>query len=296
MHALQVVGSSANRFQVVHSHFYSMALSARRVAQNISAYHIHTEHSSNLVTKDPTMRPSRAGRRMLAKALRSVSELFVVSDSLATALNRQGFTRHMHVVPNPVDDALFWPRPKQPHDAVRLITVGSLIGRKDHQLLLEALAHLAGMTSRPIYLTVVGDGELRGQLEALATELDLARLVDFRGRLNRADVAELYRTSDIYVQASRAETFGVAVAEALMSGLPVVVRQAGGLTDEIREDQGIAVRNGSSREVAEALSQVIAKLDVYDGNLIAADARRCFSIDSVAGTISSIYAPYLRPS
>jgi glycosyltransferase involved in cell wall biosynthesis len=293
--AVEAVEAGSGDFQAVHSHFYSMAMPVVRLAGRISAYHLHTEHSSRLVVAGPELGPSGAGRRMLARAFRSIDEVFVVSDSLADALRSYGVARKLHVVPNPVDDSLFWPADDAVDDrVVRLVTVGSLIARKDHRLLLEAFALLTERSDRPVHLTIVGEGELRDELEMLAERLGLGVSVSFRGWLGRADIAALLRSSHVYVHTAQAETFGVAIAEAQLTGLPVVACAAGGLTSQILPNQGATVTRGSSRELMEALSEVINCLNRFDRQSIATYAKAAFSIDSVAATVSRIYAPYLH--
>jgi L-malate glycosyltransferase len=106
---------------------------------------------------------------------------------------------------------------------VVLTVVGSLIRRKGVDVLIRALAQVR--VARPasrVRLLVVGDGDQREELEALATSLGLADVVHFLGR--RSDVAAILRdATDVALSAAREEALPLNVLEAGFFGLPMVV-------------------------------------------------------------------------
>ncbi len=106
---------------------------------------------------------------------------------------------------------------------VVLTVVGSLIRRKGVDVLIRALAQVrAARPASRVRLLVVGDGDQRGELEALATSLGLADVVHFLGRRN--DVAAVLRdATDVALSAAREEALPLNVLEAGFFGLPMVV-------------------------------------------------------------------------
>jgi glycosyltransferase involved in cell wall biosynthesis len=103
-----------------------------------------------------------------------------------------------------------------------LMFVARLEPAKDHATLLRALAQVPSTR-----LALVGDGVLRGELEALAASLGIRERVHFLGR--RADVPQLLKLADVYVHSSHWEGFGIAAVEAMAAGVPVIASDVPGL-------------------------------------------------------------------
>jgi glycosyltransferase involved in cell wall biosynthesis len=100
-----------------------------------------------------------------------------------------------------------------------IVFIGMLIHRKGLDVLLKALANITQFSWR---LIIVGEGEKRQELSAMAQRLDIAKHVDFRGNLPNSEALALLRAADLFVLPTRNDTWGVVVNEALFSGIPVV--------------------------------------------------------------------------
>ncbi len=107
-----------------------------------------------------------------------------------------------------------------------LLYVACLEPQRDHANLSRALAQIPDAD-----LVLAGDGSLRAQLEAQAENLGVRSRVHFLGR--RMDVAELLKMADIYVHPAAFEGFGIAAAEALTAGKPVVAGDVPGLAQVV---------------------------------------------------------------
>lgn len=111
-------------------------------------------------------------------------------------------------------------------DGTRLLTVGTLTRRKGHDRLLAALATVPG----PWTLTCAGaarDPAWATLVARRASDLGLADRVTFAGDLAADALEALYATTDVVVQVAAYEAFGMAIAEAVARGLPVVTTAAG---------------------------------------------------------------------
>jgi glycosyltransferase involved in cell wall biosynthesis len=117
---------------------------------------------------------------------------------------------------------------------------------------LDVLLHsLVGRERELGHLTVVGDGPLRGQLEALANSLGLGRYVTWAG----ADpaVAPFLAAADGLVLASRLEGFPMVILEAGAAGLPVVATDVGGIGEALAGGRGIVVAPEDHRALADGM-------------------------------------------
>jgi glycosyltransferase involved in cell wall biosynthesis len=158
----------------------------------------------------------------------------VVCNSTATAraVIAAGYPPdRIQVIPNGIDlDRFCPPADRIPHQPFRLICVASLRPEKGVNRLVELLAPIL-QTGRFV-LTLVGDGPERAKVERTITRFGIQHAVRLCGA--QVDVVPLLQESDLYVSAAEVEGFGIAVAEAAATGLPVVCTAApGGLAEVV---------------------------------------------------------------
>jgi len=135
-----------------------------------------------------------------------------------------------------------------------LVAVGALIPRKRHHLAVEALALLPGTT-----LVVIGEGPERARLEALAARLGVRDRLRLLGNQTHAIIADWLGAADALVLVSQAEGLANAWVEALASGTPVVIGDAGGAGELLdRPEAGVIVAPDAAA-VAEGIRSVLAR-------------------------------------
>jgi glycosyltransferase involved in cell wall biosynthesis len=133
--------------------------------------------------------------------------------------------------------------------------VGRLAPIKNHGLLLDAAARLAGQ-GRAFHLAVVGGGPEEPALRARAAELGIADRVTFLGW--RRDLDRVYAGSDVVALTSRNEGTPVALIEALSAGRAVVSTDVGGVRDVLRGGElGLLVPPGDPEALAGALARLL---------------------------------------
>jgi glycosyltransferase involved in cell wall biosynthesis len=119
-------------------------------------------------------------------------------------------------------------------DAGALLCVAAVIPGKGHDVLLDALATLPDLPWRCLCAgRLDGDPAFADGLRRDVLDRGLADRVSFPGPLSGADLARSYRAADLLVLASRAETYGMVVTEALAHGLPVVATEVGGIPEAL---------------------------------------------------------------
>jgi len=156
--------------------------------------------------------------------------------------------------------------------AVALLAVGAVVPRKGYDLLVAALARLEHL---PWRLTIVGDcrrsPDMLRRLEADMARCGLAGRIRLRGALSADELASLYAASDVFVLPSRFEGYGMAFAEAIAHGLPVVGTRAGAIPDTVPSDAGVLVPPDDVEALAAALRRLIE--DTHERARLAAGAR-----------------------
>jgi len=181
-----------------------------------------------------------------ASAIHPVSEH--LKAELQTALPAIGASK-FHVIPNAVNLERFphVARALSPKAAkITLLGVASLIPAnariKRVDLVLEALADLKRQHPEVDWTyRHVGDGGRLKRLQDLALGLGIANNVTWLGAMGAEDLNREYASSDLFIQPSKTETFGIVVLEALHSGLPVVVSDIPAFEHWVTEDRGVRV-------------------------------------------------------
>jgi glycosyltransferase involved in cell wall biosynthesis len=141
---------------------------------------------------------------------------------------------------------------------VHLICVATVGPGKGHDLLIRALGSIANRNWR---LTCVGSVERYPATVQLLRDDIRAHSLDDRivltGEVDPARLAGLYDRSDLFVLATRHETYGMAVAEALARGLPVVGTDTGAIAKLVGDEAGIVVPPGNQHALAHALESAL---------------------------------------
>jgi glycosyltransferase involved in cell wall biosynthesis len=145
----------------------------------------------------------------------------------------------------------------------QLLCVGSVTPRKGHLLLVEALA---GLTHLDWQLHCAGsltrDPERATRLMERIEALGLAGRIRLLGELPPALLAGEYARADLFVLASLFEGYGMAFAEALAHGLPVLGTTGGAIADTVPAGAGLLVEPGSVRGLREALARLLTDADL----------------------------------
>lgn len=206
------------------------------------------------------------------RALAAVPLVIVTGECTRTALAGYGVEADRIALVQPGTD----PAPLSTGSdgpALQLLTVATLTRRKGHDVLFRALATLP---RQGWHLTCVGSlGREPSTVEALRACLrdeDLEAMVTLAGDVTDEQLEEHYRTTDLFVLATHHETYGMAVAEALAHGLPVVSTTDQAIRELVGEEAGLLVKPGDTRELSNALARLVGNAALRAD--LAAGARR----------------------
>ena len=283
------------RIEIVHAHmardYTTAAYAARR---NPSARLIVTRH---------VLFPlSRLHKFTLSHAARVIA----VSEAVARQLAAQKLTKteKISVVHNGVDFSRFDSTEDRfdrkhfrrdldlPEDCLLVGSVGELNPLKGHQDFLEAAAQISEPKAHFI-VAGVDVSPSQANLSALKQsiqKLQLSARVRLIGRM--PDITHLFRALDVFVSASHTESFGLAIAEAMAAGTPVVATKTEGAQEIIQDwETGLLVPIGDVNAMAQSISMLLGDEErrVSIGKAGSEDVRRRFNVDRMVEATERIY-------
>lgn len=235
---------------------------AEQISRTYGIPYIITEHRSFLVFSSPESKQQLNSlyRRMLPGAYRNANRLIAVSASMKPGLLEVApdIEDKITVVPNMVDGNFFsYPEAERNNNPFVFLSAGRLVKFKGLDYLLRAFAGLKSMVDVTIRLKIIGRGEERENLEALADELGIAEAVEFTGRISREEVSRGYREANCFVLPSLYEAFGVVLIEAMASGLPVIATRSGGPEHIVENPCGYLTEPGNVDALRDSMAEMI---------------------------------------
>lgn len=252
------------RPHIVHTHLAKAGLLGRMAARAAGVpIVVHTFHGNVLRGYFDPVR-SRLFLLLEHALARASTRIVAISPRQLAEIERLGIARPPRVVEVPLGlelgPFLHPPRGRLraelgiPAEVPIIGSVARLVPIKGIDVFLRAAARVR--EQRPeCRFVVVGDGELRDPLEALARHLGIRAAVDFLGW--RSDLPAIYADCDVVTLTSHNEGTPVSVIEALATGRAVVATDVGGVPDVIGEDRGVLVRPGDPGAVAVAVLDLL---------------------------------------
>ncbi len=201
-------------------------------------------------------------RRWIVWAAQRCAGIITVSEALRTRLIELGVAPgKIRTLRNGVDLSLF--HCLDGRDALReklrlrrptLLSVGHLIERKGHHIIIDAMRELAQFD-----LMIAGDGEWQEKLRRQVEELGVSDQVRFLGALTQPQLVEYYNAADALVLASSREGMANVLLESLACGTPLVATPIWGTPEVIADSRaGVMMRDRSAAAVAEAVQRLFS--------------------------------------
>jgi glycosyltransferase involved in cell wall biosynthesis len=187
-----------------------------------------------------------------------------------------------------------------PDDACVVLFVGRLVEKKGVEDLIKAFSLLPNGTRAQLW--IVGDGELRIELETLAEQTGVRKQTTFWGRMPNDQLPDFYAAADLFVGPSvvaasgDTEGQGVVFLEAMAAGLCVLATKAGGISEVVEDGRtGVLVEPKNPRQLADAMTQLIT--DKQRRSALAANAfekvKNTYSWTTVAMQFHDLYRSVL---
>lgn len=234
-----------------------------RVAHRLTVVGLVHHLLANETGLDPETAAVVADRE--GQALRAATGLLATGFGIGRAIAACGVPRESIAIVTPGTD----PAPRaegsrsrpgaKRSTPVELLCVGSLIPRKGHDVLFDAVAELRLLSW---HLTCVGSEMLAPEyVAALREQIDISGIADgvtLAGELDDLKLEQAFQNADVFVLATRHEGYGMAVAEALARGIPVVSTMAGAIPELVGFDGGAIVPIADADAFAAALEPIVS--------------------------------------
>ena len=304
------------------------AVSARKLAHyvrehNIEIVHAHMARDYPLASYATRRNPSRKLiitrhvlfplNRLHSVTLRHVARVIAVSNAVAQQLraHRSIPAEAITVIPNGIDIERFklvsptvqrnavrrqW---KIPEDGLLVGTVGELTPLKGHEVFLRAASIILRSLPKTRFLIAGVDvskkEEHRAALNGLIAQLNLARSVEVVGWIE--DLASFYSALDVFVSASHTESFGLVIAEAMASAIPVVATETAGASEIITNGEtGLLVPIADAQALATTVIDLLKDEEKRSRFAIAGRQRiqERFSLERMVDDTESVYRKVLN--
>ena len=205
---------------------------------------------------------SRAG---LAERARDAACVIACNPDVAGDLKRAGAP--VQLMPHGVDLARFKPTPPPPAEVLTILAVGRLVEKKGFPVLVEAASRLLA----PFRLRIIGEGPMRGEIEAAIAARRLGDRVELAGPRTHDDLPGEYAAAHIVVVPSITDAKGDrdglpnVVLEAMSSGRPVVASDVGAVSSAVVDGRtGVLVPAGDAEALAGALEFLADQPDMRE--------------------------------
>jgi len=232
----------------------------------------------------------------------TLDAVVVPSTAMRQRLESYGVTTPLHVLPTGIPLARFargnGPAFRARHGISLGRPVALFVGRVAHEknigFLLEALVHVRRQCPE-VLLVVAGEGPARADLQATAGALGLADAARFIGYLDRRhELPDCYAAADVFAFASRTETQGLVLLEAMAAGLPVVALSAMGTAEILDGGRGSIVPPDCPQVFGETLAHILSHPAAWRhlGDDAAGYAREWSDV-AMAGRMAELYRSML---
>lgn len=273
----------AHSYDLIHSHYWQSGHVGRMLRERWQRPHVITFHTLGAAKADTGIGDAEPARRLTVerKLVEDCEGLLVPCEGEKTNLMHyyRADAAKIAMVPGGVDLNRFRPMDKinarqrlgLPSHGYLLLSIGRLTPQKGQERIIKALACIAG-DIRPHLLVVGGDGnddpEVR-RLNTIAAQAGIQAWVHFCGSVPHRDLPYYYTATDVFVQASHYESFGLVGLEALACGRPVVSTPVGVMAVLARKHSpGIFIADGSPAALAAGIAIAGARVPDWPAPIV----------------------------
>jgi glycosyltransferase involved in cell wall biosynthesis len=289
--AVRVYDDYVQRFgkpDLIHAHNYWSGFVAQAIYQKHGIPYVLTEHDIAFLEKNGLrtwLKP------FLTRLMNEAHQTVAVSTGLKKCLE-PFCDKPIRVIPNIIDTRFFTAKElkAQAVQPKRFVSIGTLTAFKHYRVLIPAFA--AFLREHPqlkAELQIIGSGEEYAILQNLIMALGLSGQIHLLGQQSKAAVRDILQRADVFVSSSRVETFGVAMAEAMAVGLPILASPTVGAQEILTDKTGWICADFSEAAIQRGLEKMVLNYPYFQPSVIRQHVIERFSAEKVAAAYSDIY-------
>jgi glycosyltransferase involved in cell wall biosynthesis len=258
---------------IIHSHLFEAEVISREYVLPYAVYFTHAHDNmpqfrnfklSTLLKKSGIT--NRYEKHRLLKKYDRVTNYFIANSHHTFSYLEKNLPARYHSrifeLPNAINVSAFsFCKRTLPANELRLISTGSLVPKKNHTFLLEVMKELRHSGCK-VHLDLLGDGPLRPLLIEKAKQEGLTDAMTFHGNVD--DVFYFLSNSHVYVHPAIYEPFGLAIVEAMATGLPVVSLDAKGNRGIVDDGMnGFMIEKPDAKLFAQKILEIVKDDETY---------------------------------
>lgn len=276
---------------IIHAHIFEAGVPAVILGKLYKIPTAITEHWTIFPSKTLT-----SARKFLARfAMNNSNIIFPVSNNLMESIQYYNIKNKFSVIPNCIDISIFqYSKENTNGNKIKLLCVALLAPKKGINFLIEAIDIIRNNSNLDITLDIIGDGPNRIEYENKTKILDLQSQIKFLGFKNKIKIAKAMKTSDIFILPSLVENLPCVIIEALVSGLPVIATNVGGVSEMINQNNGILVPPKDVNLLSQAIINMIKNLKQYNRKLITEQASQKYGYTAIGKEFDTVYGDLLN--
>jgi len=298
---------SMRRFKLIYQDYFSKKITENG---NPTAVHVHVPYKAGLIalwlknrynleynvtehwtgydksTKDNFYSRPPSFRYITKKILRNAKYIVPVSKDLAEKLNSIVPGIRINVIPNAVNEKLFYFETKEPKVFRFIHYVSSLKGQKNTEGLIKVFSELKKIRQD---WECIMYGPADQELSKLVMTAGIEDKIKFTGEIPYAKVAEIVRSASAFVSFSNYENQPCSILEALCCGVPVIATRVGGIPEIINSQNGIIIGPSNESQLLEAMVMIMDNFKNFHMESIAKSAKMKFSYNAVGNQLNLLY-------
>ncbi|QJR80158.1 glycosyltransferase [Alteromonas pelagimontana] len=270
----------------------------------IYTYHTRLEHYAHYVPLPGPLFRNLVSHTIVRRFANRCDGVVVPTESAEEYLRAIGVRKRILVQPTGIDyqayqnvseDAIASLKAKYAPNGERiLVSISRLSQEKNLGFLLKAIRQLQEQAEQPFRLLIIGDGPVRNHLEATIKKMELTSSVILIGAVPPDEIPAYCRLGDIFLFASRSETQGMVILEAMAAGMPVVAVRSSGIDDIVENGYNGFKTKVDKVEWASRIEQLLSDTSLYEK--LSTNAKNFavgFSINHFSININKFYGSVL---
>ena len=257
---LAAIKKEGKKYDIVYSHYWDAGWAGQKIAEELGVSHVHTPHSlgwwkQHTMGSDMDEKEMEQTYRFKERIRKEYFVFQMCNHVIATTIPQVDLLtqqydvlpRNCSMIPPGIDENRFFPVPSKENDKIRtkydidptdVLALGRMAHNKGYDLLIKSLPTLFELVPEARLVAAVGGDSAQDKqgikkLKKLANELGINDKIKWKSYIEDDDLANVYRSANIFAMPSRYEPFGMVAIEAMACGTPSVVTVHGGLNDLI---------------------------------------------------------------